>query len=121
MVKLMLREEMTLRMKVILNKIGEVLFQNVEKPLVLKSLERNGKTTSVKLKVSICQNIRLKTLFAENRPNRIPRDQWSGLVSYWLSLDKAKAHSKQIETIGPIKRCLSQCEIQSIATLMHEQ
>jgi hypothetical protein len=30
-----------------------------------------------------------KDALLKNRPNRIPRDQWTGFVTYWLS-DKAK-------------------------------
>ncbi|RYR66052.1 hypothetical protein Ahy_A03g011994 [Arachis hypogaea] len=32
---------------------------------------------------------KIKDILLKNRPERIPRDQWIGLVSYWFS-DKAK-------------------------------
>ncbi|XP_070010995.1 uncharacterized protein [Nicotiana sylvestris] len=57
---------------------------------VLKSLGKKWKDYKCELKGEYLRKYKTKDLLLKNRPSRIPRDQWSGLVAYWLS-DKAKA------------------------------
>jgi len=56
---------------------------------VLKSLGKKWKDYKCEIKGEYMSKYKTKDSLLKNRPNRIPRDQWSGLGSYWLS-DKAK-------------------------------
>ncbi|KAH0765129.1 hypothetical protein KY285_001000 [Solanum tuberosum] len=56
---------------------------------VLKSLGKKWKDYKCQLKGDHIPKYKTKDALLKNRPSRVPRDQWSGLVSYWLS-DKAK-------------------------------
>ncbi|XP_075102781.1 uncharacterized protein LOC107799890 [Nicotiana tabacum] len=56
----------------------------------------------------------------KNRPSHIPRDQWTGLIWYWLS-DKAKKRS-QANRISRAKQKMPHTGgSKSIATLMNEK
>ncbi|XP_016447222.1 uncharacterized protein LOC107772241 isoform X2 [Nicotiana tabacum] len=55
----------------------------------------------------------------KNRPSRIPRDQWSSLVSYWLS-DKAKRCTQANRNNGANQMMSHTGVSKSIATLMDE-
>ncbi|XP_019224815.1 PREDICTED: uncharacterized protein LOC109206446 [Nicotiana attenuata] len=87
---------------------------------VLKSLGKKWKDYKCELKGEYMRKYKTKDALLKNRPSRIPRGQWSGLVSYWFS-DKAKrctlanrnnrANQKMPHTGGS----------KSIATLMDEQ
>ncbi|XP_019253811.1 PREDICTED: uncharacterized protein LOC109232495 [Nicotiana attenuata] len=57
---------------------------------VLKSLGKKWKDYKCELKGEYMRKYKTKDALLKNRLSRIPRDQWSGLVSYWFS-DKAKA------------------------------
>ncbi|XP_016513316.1 uncharacterized protein LOC107830300 isoform X1 [Nicotiana tabacum] len=65
---------------------------------VLKSLGKKWKDYKCDLKGEYLPKYKTKDALLKNRPSRIPRDQWSGLVSYWLS-DKAKA----VNGVGPTR------------------
>nr|XP_033509638.1 uncharacterized protein LOC117274462 [Nicotiana tomentosiformis] len=52
---------------------------------ILKSLEKKWKDYKCELKGEYAQKYKTKDALLKNRPSRIPRDQWSGLASYWLS------------------------------------
>ncbi|KAF3638443.1 hypothetical protein FXO38_21139 [Capsicum annuum] len=56
---------------------------------VLKSLGKKWRDYKCYLKGEHIPKHKPKDTLLKNRPSCIPRDQWSGLVSYWLS-DKAK-------------------------------
>nr|XP_009797186.1 PREDICTED: uncharacterized protein LOC104243659 isoform X5 [Nicotiana sylvestris] len=56
---------------------------------VLKSLGKKWKDYKCNLKGEYVKKHKTKDALLKYRPSRIPRDQWRGLVSYWLS-DKAK-------------------------------
>ncbi|XP_075086625.1 uncharacterized protein LOC107817705 isoform X2 [Nicotiana tabacum] len=61
-----------------------------------------------------------KDALMKNRPSHIPRDQWTGLVLYWLS-DKAKKRS-QANRISRAKQKMPHTGgSKSIATLMNEK
>ncbi|KAH0705893.1 hypothetical protein KY285_010421 [Solanum tuberosum] len=60
---------------------------------VLKSLGKKWKDYKCQLKGYHLPKYKTKDALLKNRPSRIPRDQWSGLVSYWLS-DKAKRRTQ---------------------------
>ncbi|XP_049399805.1 uncharacterized protein LOC125863874 [Solanum stenotomum] len=59
---------------------------------VLKLLGKKWKDYKCQLKGDHIPKYKTKDVLLKNRPSRIPRDQWSGLVSYWL-FDKAKAEN----------------------------
>ncbi|KAH0682523.1 hypothetical protein KY285_020031 [Solanum tuberosum] len=56
---------------------------------ILKSLGKKWKDYKCEIKGEYMSKYKTKDALLKNRPSRIPRDQWSGLVSYWLS-DKVK-------------------------------
>ena len=56
---------------------------------VKKSLGKKWKDYKCDLKSIYIAQYKSKDALLKNRPKRVPRDQWTGLVSYWLS-DKAK-------------------------------
>ncbi|KAH0685449.1 hypothetical protein KY290_016722 [Solanum tuberosum] len=59
---------------------------------VLKSLGKKWKDYKCSLKGDYLPKYKTKDALLKNRPSCIPRDQWSGLVSYWLS-EKSKRHT----------------------------
>ncbi|MCE5166698.1 hypothetical protein HAX54_024379, partial [Datura stramonium] len=56
---------------------------------VKKSIEKKWKDYKCDLKTMCMMKYKTKHALMKNRPSHIPRDQWIGLVLYWLS-DKAK-------------------------------
>ncbi|XP_060193766.1 uncharacterized protein LOC132623082 [Lycium barbarum] len=61
-----------------------------------------------------------KDALLKNRPNRIPRDQWSGLVSYWFS-DKARRRTQANRNNRTKQKMPHTGGSKSIATLMDEK
>ncbi|XP_070038913.1 uncharacterized protein [Nicotiana tomentosiformis] len=61
-----------------------------------------------------------KDTLLKNRPSRIPRDQWSSLVSFWLSY-KAKRCTQANRNNGANQMMSHTGGSKSIATLMDEQ
>ncbi|XP_070014848.1 uncharacterized protein [Nicotiana sylvestris] len=87
---------------------------------VLKSLGKKWKDYKCSLKREYAQKYKTKDALLKNRPSRIPRDQWSSLVSYWLS-DKAKRRTLA-NRINRGKQTMPHTGgSKSIATLMNEQ
>ncbi|XP_060210829.1 uncharacterized protein LOC132637814 [Lycium barbarum] len=64
---------------------------------VLKSLGKKWKDYKCTLKGEYMEKYKTKDSLLKNRLSRIPRDQWSGFVSYWFS-DKAKV-STNLENV----------------------
>ncbi|KAH0633079.1 hypothetical protein KY284_035865 [Solanum tuberosum] len=64
-------------------------FQKRGEAFVLKSQEKKWKNYKCEIKGEYMSKYKTKDALLKNRPSCIPRDQWSGLVSYWLS-DKVK-------------------------------
>ncbi|OIT19658.1 hypothetical protein A4A49_55855, partial [Nicotiana attenuata] len=62
---------------------------------VIKSLGKKWKDYKCDLKSKYTSKYKTKDALPKNRPSRIPRDQWTGLVSYWLS-DKAKVSTSYV-------------------------
>ncbi|KAK4348113.1 hypothetical protein RND71_034452 [Anisodus tanguticus] len=60
----------------------------------LKSLGKKWKDYKCDLKGEYIAKYKTKDTLLKNRLSHIPRDQWSGLVSYWFS-DKAKDSSNE--------------------------
>ncbi|XP_059292353.1 uncharacterized protein LOC132045787 [Lycium ferocissimum] len=61
-----------------------------------------------------------KDVLLKNKPNRIPRDQWTGLVSYWVS-EKAKRRSQTNRNNRAKQKMPHTGGSKSIATLMDEK
>ncbi|XP_015163244.1 uncharacterized protein [Solanum tuberosum] len=61
-----------------------------------------------------------KDALMKNKPAHIPRDQWNGLVSYWLS-EKAKKRSQTNRISRANQKMPHTGGSKSIATLMNEQ
>nr|XP_018633378.1 uncharacterized protein LOC108948612 [Nicotiana tomentosiformis] len=59
---------------------------------VIKSIEKKWKDYKCDLKNTYTAKYKTKYALLRNKPSRIPRDQWIGRVSYWLS-DKVKAEN----------------------------
>ncbi|KAH0693184.1 hypothetical protein KY285_020281 [Solanum tuberosum] len=87
---------------------------------VLKSLGKKWKDYKCEIKGEYMSKYKTKDSLLKNRPNRIPRDQWSGLVSYWLS-DKAKRRTQANRNNRANQKMPHTGGSKSIATLMHEQ
>ncbi|KAH0641993.1 hypothetical protein KY290_033597 [Solanum tuberosum] len=87
---------------------------------VLKSLGKKWKDYKCEIKGEYVSKYKTKDSLLKNRPNRIPRDQWSGLGSYWLS-DKAKRHTQANRNNRANQKMPHTGGSKSIATLMHEQ
>ncbi|XP_060186941.1 uncharacterized protein LOC132616513 isoform X2 [Lycium barbarum] len=73
---------------------------------VKKSIGKKWKDYKCDLKTMYVTKYKTKDALMKNRPSHLPRDQWTGLVSYWLS-DKAKERSQEIESVGLSKKCLT--------------
>ncbi|KAG5590716.1 hypothetical protein H5410_041230, partial [Solanum commersonii] len=56
---------------------------------VKKSIGKKWRDYKCDLKAMYVTTYKTKDALIKNRPSHIPRDQWSGLVLYWLS-KKAK-------------------------------
>ncbi|XP_070004611.1 uncharacterized protein [Nicotiana sylvestris] len=87
---------------------------------ILKSLAKKWKAYKCDLKAEYAQKYKTKDALLKNRPSRIPRDQWSGLVSYWLS-DKAKRRTQGNRNNRAKQTRPHTGGSKSIATLMNEQ
>ncbi|XP_049399687.1 uncharacterized protein LOC125863701 [Solanum stenotomum] len=87
---------------------------------VLKSLGKKWKDYKCEIKGEYMSKYKTKDSLLKNRPNRRPRDQWSGLVSYWLS-DKAKRRTQANRNNRANQKMPHTRGSKSIATLMHEQ
>nr|XP_033512184.1 uncharacterized protein LOC104096812 isoform X2 [Nicotiana tomentosiformis] len=87
---------------------------------VLKSLGKKWKDYKCDLKGEYLPKYKTKDALLKNRPSRIPRDQWSGLVSYWL-LDKAKRRAQANRNNRANQKMPHIGGSKSIATLMDEQ
>uniref|UniRef100_A0A1U7VB81 Uncharacterized protein LOC104214295 n=2 Tax=Nicotiana sylvestris TaxID=4096 RepID=A0A1U7VB81_NICSY len=87
---------------------------------VLKSLGKKWKDYKCELKGEYTPKYKTKDALLKNRPSRIPRDQWSGLVSYWLS-DKAKRRTQANRNNRAKQTMPHTGGSKSIATLMNEQ
>uniref|UniRef100_A0A1U7WMY8 Uncharacterized protein LOC104225509 n=1 Tax=Nicotiana sylvestris TaxID=4096 RepID=A0A1U7WMY8_NICSY len=87
---------------------------------VLKSLGKKWKDYKCELRGEYLRKYKTKDLLLKNRPSRIPRDQWSGLVAYWLS-DKAKRRSQSNRNNRANQKMPHTGGSKSIATLMDEQ
>ncbi|XP_075108771.1 uncharacterized protein LOC107803178 isoform X3 [Nicotiana tabacum] len=86
---------------------------------ILKSLEKKWKDYKCDLKAEYAQKYKTKDTLLKNRPSRIPRDQGSGLVSYWLS-DKAKRRTQANRNNRAKQMRPHKGGFKSIATLMNE-
>ncbi|XP_070008725.1 uncharacterized protein [Nicotiana sylvestris] len=87
---------------------------------VLKSLGKKWKDYKYELQGEYLRKYKTKDLLLKNRPSRIPRDQWSGLVAYWLS-DKAKRRSQANRNNRANQKMPHTGGSKSIATLTDEQ
>nr|XP_009797182.1 PREDICTED: uncharacterized protein LOC104243659 isoform X2 [Nicotiana sylvestris] len=87
---------------------------------VLKSLGKKWKDYKCNLKGEYVKKHKTKDALLKYRPSRIPRDQWRGLVSYWLS-DKAKRRTQANRNNRSKKMMPHTGGSKSIATLMNEQ
>ncbi|XP_070025399.1 uncharacterized protein [Nicotiana sylvestris] len=87
---------------------------------VLKSLGKKWKDYKCELKGEYTPKYKTKDALLKNRPSHIPRDQWSGLVSYWLS-DKAKRRTQANRNNRAKQTVPHTGGSKSIATLMNEQ
>ncbi|MCE3215487.1 hypothetical protein HAX54_002571 [Datura stramonium] len=52
---------------------------------VIKSIGKKWKDYKCDLKSVYMTKFKTKDVLLKNKPNRIPRNQWTGLVSYWVS------------------------------------
>ncbi|XP_049399793.1 uncharacterized protein LOC125869753 [Solanum stenotomum] len=95
-------------------------FPKCGEAFVLKSLGMKWKDYKCEIKGEYMSKYKTKDSLLKNRPNRIPRDQWSGLVSYWLS-DKAKRRTQAKRNNRANQKMPHTGGSKSIATLMHEQ
>ncbi|KAH0776646.1 hypothetical protein KY290_008057 [Solanum tuberosum] len=87
---------------------------------VLQSLGKKWKDYEYEIKGEYMSKYKTKDSLLKNRPNRIPRDQWSGLVSYWI-YDKAKRRTQANINNRANQKIPHTGGSKSIATLMHEQ
>uniref|UniRef100_A0A1S4AGT0 Transposase n=1 Tax=Nicotiana tabacum TaxID=4097 RepID=A0A1S4AGT0_TOBAC len=87
---------------------------------IVKSLGNKWKDYKCELKSEYTRKYKTKDALLKNRPSRIPRDQWSGLVSYWLS-DKAKRRTQANRNNRAKQTMPHTGGSKSIATLMNEQ
>ncbi|XP_049406184.1 uncharacterized protein LOC125869791 [Solanum stenotomum] len=87
---------------------------------VLKSLGKKWKDYKCQLKGDHIPKYKTKIVLLKNRPSRIPRDQWSGLVAYWLS-DKAKRRIQANRNNRAKQNMPHTGGSKSIATLMDEK
>ncbi|XP_072062835.1 uncharacterized protein [Arachis hypogaea] len=86
---------------------------------VKRSIGKKWKDYKCDLKGIYLGQYKTKDVLLKNRPERIPRDQWIGLVSYWFS-DKAKKRT-QANRINRAKQKMPHTGgSKSIATLMDE-
>ncbi|KAM3281696.1 hypothetical protein P3S67_027342 [Capsicum chacoense] len=72
------------------------------------------------LKSEYIPKYKTKDALLKNRPSRIPRDQWSGLVSYWLS-EKSKRRTQTDRNNRRKQKMPHMGGSKSIATLMVEK
>ncbi|XP_019239110.1 PREDICTED: uncharacterized protein LOC109219136 [Nicotiana attenuata] len=87
---------------------------------VLKSLGKKWKDYKCDLKGEYMPKYKTKDALLKNKPSRIPRDQRSDLVSYWLS-DKAKRRTQVNRNNRANQTMPHTGGSKSIATLMDEQ
>ncbi|MCE0481467.1 hypothetical protein HAX54_039242, partial [Datura stramonium] len=71
-------------------------------------------------KKKLVEFVRTKDVLLKKKPNRIPRDQCTGLVSYWVS-EKAKRRSQTIRNNRAKQKMRHTGGSKSIATLMDEK
>ncbi|XP_019251293.1 PREDICTED: uncharacterized protein LOC109230225 [Nicotiana attenuata] len=90
------------------------------KAYVLNSLGKKWKDYKCDLKGEYLPKYKTKDALLKNIPSRISRDQWSGLVSYWLS-DKAKRRTQANRNNRANQKMPHTGGSKSIATLMDEQ
>ncbi|XP_057426165.1 uncharacterized protein LOC130719563 [Lotus japonicus] len=87
---------------------------------VKKSLGKKWKDYKCDLRSMYTTMYKTRDTLLKNRPNRIPRDQWIGLVSYWLS-DKVKKRSQTNRSNRTKQKIPHTGGSKSIGTLMDEQ
>ncbi|XP_060211995.1 uncharacterized protein LOC132639573 [Lycium barbarum] len=87
---------------------------------VIKSIGKKWKDYKCDLKSVYLTKFKTKDVLLKNKPNRIPRDQWTGLVSYWVS-EKAKRRSQTNINNRAKQKMPHTGGSKSIATLMDEK
>ncbi|XP_059309261.1 uncharacterized protein LOC132060304 isoform X2 [Lycium ferocissimum] len=87
---------------------------------VIKSIGKKWKDYKCDLKSVYLTKFKTKDVLLKNKPNRIPRDQWTGLVSYWVS-EKAKRRSQTNRNNRAKQKMPHTGGSKSIATLMDEK
>ncbi|XP_060210609.1 uncharacterized protein LOC132637555 [Lycium barbarum] len=87
---------------------------------VLKSLGKKWKDYKCTLKGEYMAKYKTKDSLLKNRLSRIPKDQWSGLVSYWFS-DKVKRRTQANRNNRTKQKMSHTGGSKSIATLMDEK
>ncbi|TKY46190.1 transposase, Ptta/En/Spm, plant [Spatholobus suberectus] len=87
---------------------------------VKRSLGKKWKDYKCDLRSMYLTKYKTKDALLKNRPNRIPRDQWIGLVSYWVS-NKGKRHSQANRSNRAKQKMPHTRGSKSIGTLMSEK
>ncbi|KAL5133681.1 hypothetical protein HKD37_03G006971 [Glycine soja] len=87
---------------------------------VKKSLGKKWKDYKCDLRSMYFTKYKTKHTLLKHRPNHIPRDQWIGLVSYWVS-DKGKRRSQANKSNRAKQKMPHTGGSKSIGTLMNEK
>nr|XP_009784893.1 PREDICTED: uncharacterized protein LOC104233227 [Nicotiana sylvestris] len=87
---------------------------------VIKSTGNKWKDYKCDLKNVYTTKYKTKDALLRNRPSHIPRDQWTGLLSYWLS-DKAKKRTQANRNNRSNQKMPHIGGSKSIAALMDEK
>lgn len=87
---------------------------------VKKSMGKKWKEYKCELRSTYLTTYKTKEVLLKNRPSHIPRDQWTGLVSYWFS-DKGKRRSQANRNNRAKQKMPHTGGSKSIGTLMAEK
>lgn len=107
------------------NKLVELVRKKFSIPargeeFVKKSLGKKWKDYKCDLRSMYLAKYKTKNALLKNRPNHIPKDQWIGLVSYWVS-DKGKRRSQANRSNRAKQKMPHTGGSKSIGTLMSEK